>query len=83
MAEGHADGGVSVLAAARLFSLEFLPWQEERYDLVIPKAVLGGHRRVGAFLDTLVSRPFRIEMEALGGYDTRETGKLQQGRVEP
>jgi len=27
-------------------------------------------------LDTMVSKPFRDELEALGGYDTRETGKI-------
>ena len=28
-------------------------------------------------LDTIVSNQFRSEIDALGGYDTRETGKLQ------
>jgi hypothetical protein len=27
-------------------------------------------------LDTIVSKSFRDELEALGGYDTRETGKI-------
>jgi hypothetical protein len=27
-------------------------------------------------LDTIVSKPFRDELEALGGYDTRDTGKF-------
>ena len=29
------------------------------------------------FLDTIVSKPFRQELEALGGYDTRETGQCR------
>jgi len=29
-------------------------------------------------LDTMVSKPFRDELEALGGYDTRETGRVAE-----
>jgi hypothetical protein len=31
-------------------------------------------------LDTMVSKPFRDELEALGGYDTREIGKVVEVR---
>jgi hypothetical protein len=31
--------------------------------------------------ETIVSRPFRNEIEALGGYDMSETGKLHALRV--
>jgi hypothetical protein len=27
-------------------------------------------------LDTIVSKPFRDELDALGGYDTREIGRI-------
>jgi len=78
IAEGQADAGIGVRAAARQWGLEFLPLQEERYDLVIPTAYVGGHPGVASFLDMMVSRPFRTEIEALGGYDTHETGKIQE-----
>jgi molybdate-binding protein/DNA-binding XRE family transcriptional regulator len=74
--EGLADAGIGVHAAAAVFGLDFIPLQEERYDLVIPKAYLDIHPALKIFLDTIVSRPFRAEVEALGGYDTRDTGKV-------
>lgn len=74
---GRADAGVGVGAAAKMLGLDFLPIQEERYDLVIPTSYIGIHPGLAAFLDTLVSRPFRTEIAALGGYDTRDTGKIQ------
>ncbi len=77
IAEGQADVGMGVTSVARLLGLEFLPLQEERYDLAIPSKYLADHPGLSALLDTIVSRPFRTEVEALGGYDTRETGKIQ------
>jgi hypothetical protein len=35
------------------------------------------HPSLSIFMETIVSRQFRGEIEALGGYDTRDTGKLQ------
>ena len=77
IAEGQADAGVGIGSAARLLGLDFLPLQRERYDLVIPTPFLTGHPALANLLDTIVSRAFRTEIEALGGYDTRETGKMQ------
>jgi len=77
IAQGQADAGIGVRAAARLFGLDFIPLQEERYDLVIPTAHLNTHPGLAMLLDTIVSRPFRTEVEALGGYATRETGKIR------
>jgi molybdate-binding protein len=77
IAAGQAQVGIGVGAAARLWGLDFLPLQDERYDLVVPKAYMTGHPGVAVFLDMMVSRPFRSEIEALGGYDTRETGRTR------
>ena len=76
VAEGAADVGVGVEAIARLLGLEFIPLQTERYDLVIPSDFLAGHPGVGRLLEALVSREVRAEIEALGGYSTRETGRV-------
>ncbi|HJU05158.1 MAG TPA: substrate-binding domain-containing protein [Nitrospiraceae bacterium] len=83
VAMGQADVGLSVRAAARLVGLDFIPLQEERYDLVMPTRFLATHPALAGFLDTIVSRAFRIEIDALGGYDTRETGKIQDLRGSP
>ena len=74
IAEGHVDVGMGVQSAARLLMLDFIPLQDERYDLVIPSAYLGSHPSLSAFLETITSRAFRLEVEAMGGYDTRQTG---------
>lgn len=76
VAEGSADVGVGVEAIAGLLGLGFIPLQTERYDLVIPSAFLTGHPGVGRLLEALVSREVRAEIDALGGYSTRETGKV-------
>jgi molybdate-binding protein/DNA-binding XRE family transcriptional regulator len=73
---GVSDVGIGVRAAAGVFGLDFIPLQQERYDLVIPKAYMDIHPGLTIFLDTISSRQFRAEMDALGGYDTRETGRL-------
>jgi molybdate-binding protein len=76
-----ADAGIGVRAAASICGLDFVPLQRERYDLVIPKAHYETLQGLKAFLDTIVSRPFRDELEALGGYDTRETGAMRDLKV--
>ena len=63
----------------RCCDLGFVPLQQERYDLVIPSPFLTGHPGVMRLLEALVSREVRAEIEALGGYSTRETGNV----VEP
>lgn len=75
VASGLVDVGLGVEAAARFADLEFIPLQAERYDLVIPAGILRSHGGLSRVLDTLVSRPFRAELGALGGYDTTDTGK--------
>ncbi|MFZ1805424.1 MAG: substrate-binding domain-containing protein, partial [Nitrospira sp.] len=70
----QADIGIGIRSAAQLFDLDFVPLQTARYDLVVPKSYLKSHPTLTHLFETLVSRPFRKEIEALGGYDTSETG---------
>jgi putative molybdopterin biosynthesis protein len=81
IARRQADVGIGIRSAAQLFDLDFVPLQAARYDLVVPKAYLKLHPTLAHLFETLVSRPFRNEIEALGGYDTSETGKLHALRV--
>ncbi len=71
---GLADCCIATRCAARAFGLDFQPLSSERYDLVIRREYLqlGSLER---FLDTLSEASFRHELEALCGYDTRETGR--------
>lgn len=77
VSEGQADAGVGIRSAAQSYGLDFIPLQSARYDLVVPKAYLSSHPSLNHLFETLVSRPFRSEIAAIGGYDTTDTGKLQ------
>ncbi len=79
---GHqADVGVGIRSAAQLFGLDFIPLQTARYDLVVPKPYLQSHPTLAHLFDTIASGPFRNEIQALGGYDTSETGKVHALRA--
>jgi putative molybdopterin biosynthesis protein len=72
---GLADAGPGIMAVARALGLDFLPVQEERYDLVIPLEFLNAPA-IQALLDIAVSRPFQEELETLGGYDSSRAGTV-------
>jgi len=74
---GLADCAMVILAAARALGLDFVPLAEERFDLVIPAAALGDER-IQALLAILGSAEFQARVRALGGYDTRETGRVRR-----
>jgi putative molybdopterin biosynthesis protein len=78
---GLADAGIGVRSAAAICGLDFVPLQRERYDLVIPKVYYETLQGLKILLDVIVSNPFRRELEALGGYDTRETGAIRNLQV--
>jgi putative molybdopterin biosynthesis protein len=75
VAHGLADTGPGIMAVALALGLEFLPMQEERYDLVIPVEFLNASA-VQALLDIAVSRPFQEELETLGGYNSTCAGTV-------
>ncbi|MEX0830481.1 MAG: substrate-binding domain-containing protein [Nitrospirales bacterium] len=74
--DGMADVGVGVETVARYFGLDFIPLREERYDLIMRTDFLNTHPMASKFLDAVVSLPFRREIEALGGYNLTEVGKM-------
>jgi molybdate-binding protein/DNA-binding XRE family transcriptional regulator len=71
---GLADCCIATGSAARAFGLDFVPLRTERYDLVIRREHLA-LRPVERLLDALTRAPLRRELDALCGYDTRETGR--------
>ncbi len=71
---GVADVGLGILAAARALELDFIPLLKERYDLVIPE-VHYQSPLLQPLLDCITSEAFKEEVEALGGYDTSDTGR--------
>jgi putative molybdopterin biosynthesis protein len=75
VADGAADVGLGVLAAARALGVDFVPWLQERYDLIIPRAFYEGDL-LQPLLAVIRGPAFKAEVERLGGYDTTHTGTV-------
>ncbi len=73
IALGAADVGVATWDAASAYGLRFVPLVEERFDLIVPTALLGD-ARVERLLEVLCSASARQELSSLG-YDVREAGR--------
>src|SRR5665811_2188471 len=74
VAEGRADAGLGLVAAARAYGLGFVPLARERYDLVVPEAARDC-AQVSLLLGIMARSEFRAMVEELGGYDTSHTGE--------
>jgi len=77
VALGVVDAAIGIRAAARIHGLTFVPLRRERYDLVVPRALLT-HPPVEALLDTMQQGAVRRALEAAGDYDTSELGSTQE-----
>jgi putative molybdopterin biosynthesis protein len=71
--DGLADAGPGILATARLYGLDFIPLQQERYDLVVPVEFLS-YAPVRVVLETATGPHYRREIDTLGGYDPSLAG---------
>jgi molybdopterin molybdotransferase/putative molybdopterin biosynthesis protein len=76
IANGSADVGLAIRAAARAFDLDFIPIAWEPYDLALPAASLD-EPRIARVIATLREPAFRAEVEALGGYDCAHAGEVR------
>jgi putative molybdopterin biosynthesis protein len=74
IAEGRADTGLGIEAAALSFGLGFTLLTTEAYELVIP-AEKWQQPAVRALVDWLNTPPAKTAIASLGGYDTTFTGK--------
>jgi putative molybdopterin biosynthesis protein len=79
---GAADVGLGILAAARALDLDFVPLLKERYDLIIPEPHYH-NPLLRPLLDLIRSDEFKREVDALGGYDTSETGRVVNSLGDP
>jgi putative molybdopterin biosynthesis protein len=75
IAEGRANVGLGIETAATAYGLDFLFLTNERYDLIIPEAVLASEpvQHLAIWLRTEESHAL---LNAMKGYDTSETGQL-------
>ena len=72
---GEADVGLGIEYVAHLFSLDFVPLKEERFDLVVPREIWSTKVMQGliACIDPVqISRLSRT----LPGYNLKDTGKI-------
>jgi putative molybdopterin biosynthesis protein len=76
---GIADTGLAILAAAEALDLDFIPVAHERYDLAIPSEFLESGMMKALLSVIREDKGFRGAVAALGGYDTREMGKVVYG----
>ncbi|MDD2498013.1 MAG: molybdopterin biosynthesis protein [Desulfitobacteriaceae bacterium] len=72
---GTADCGMGILAAAQAMDLDFIPIAEERYDLLVD-AEYWDSELVRSLREVISIKGFLEEVEGLGGYSTRDTGKI-------
>lgn len=76
VAKGEADVGLGTERVTRqVDGLEFIPLQEERYDMVIRKDFMNS-QEIRTMLPILASREFRREIEGISGNDYRDLGKV-------
>jgi putative molybdopterin biosynthesis protein len=74
--ESVADAGVAIHSIARIFSLDFIPLAEEDYDLLVSKE-FAEDSRFKTLMELVTSDEFKKKLDDMGGYDTRDTGKLK------
>ncbi len=75
VAQGEADVGLAIVAAARPFQLDFIPLFEERYDLVF-MAQESENPLVQALLNYLQTPSFKQLVNQVDGYDSRDSGQV-------
>jgi molybdate-binding protein/DNA-binding XRE family transcriptional regulator len=74
---GWADAGVCLRLVSEEAGLDFFGVREEAYDLCFPTRLAGDHR-IQALQEIVRSPLYRKTLGELPGYDSTETGELQQ-----
>ena len=72
---GAADAGLGIYAAAKALNLDFIPVVTEQYDLAIPLEYFET-APIKILLEIINSQEFKKQVQALGGYNTENTGKV-------
>ena len=72
---GSEDTGLGIYAAAKALNLDFIPVVTEQYDLVVPLEFFETEA-VQILLEIIKSPAFKKRVEALGGYNTKNTGTV-------
>jgi putative molybdopterin biosynthesis protein len=73
---GAADCGLGIAAAARALKLDFIPLEQERYDLVVPRIHYESDLLRPLF-DLIHGPEFRRAVSELAGYDATHMGEAR------
>lgn len=78
VASGLVDAGLGIKSAAKALGLDFVPVEQEDYDLVFLKDFFASD--MGQKLVSVIrSDAFKRAVEQLDGYDTAKTGTVKKG----
>jgi putative molybdopterin biosynthesis protein len=77
IAAGKADCGLGILAAARIYGLDFIPICGEQYDFLVSLDAMS-QAPVRAFVALLKSADFAARLERLGGYELKSPGSIRK-----
>ena len=75
VASGTADAGMGILAAARIYDLDFIPVVEEQYDLLVAENTFE-NPQFKRLIEVLQSPEFAERLERLGGYRLNRPGEI-------
>ncbi len=75
---GEAEAGMCVYSAAKALGLPFVPVANERYELAFRQEHADDPRLV-TLIEAIRSTAFKEILSRLGGYDTKETGRIRPG----
>jgi putative molybdopterin biosynthesis protein len=73
---GSADAALGIRAAAEVMDVDFLPLAEEKYDLIFKKDILEDPR-IQNLIELINKEDIKDEIEKMGGYKCRDTGKIR------
>ena len=76
VAEGSADCGLGIRAAAIALGCDFVSLAFEPYDLAVRERDLVDPR-IARLIETIASPQLRAQIERLGGYDTQHAGSVR------
>ncbi len=76
VADGRAEVGLGIEAAAQDYALDFIKLATEHYDLVFPE-MTGAHPAIQALIAWLEGEEARTMFSDLGGYEVGESGTVR------
>ena len=76
VADGSADCGLGIYAAARALNCDFVPIATEPYELAVRADALDDPR-IGSLIAAMREPELRAAIDALGGYDAARAGDVR------